>query len=319
MTEYAIRRIVLTIPTLLAVTLIVFAAVRFLPGDVVDHIMGEDVGAISPERRAQILEHYSLDRSVPQQYATWLLDLARGDFGTSILSGRSVSGEMMYRMPTSAFLGSLAAVVALAIALPVGVIAALKQDTVVDYIARTFAVGLLAMPNFWLALLAITYGFNWFGWTPPLRYHPFWEDPVESMKTLWIPAIILSGSLMAVVMRLLRSSMLEAFRQDYVRTARAKGLKERTVILRHVSRNAMIPVITVIGLAIPNLIGGTVIIESIFGIPGLGKYLYDSIQTRDYPVVQGVVLLGAVFTIAANLIVDLSYTVIDPRIRFGGR
>ena len=319
MTQYALNRILLTIPTLIAVTIIVFVSVRFLPGDVVDHIVGEDYGAATPEYRATLLEYYSLDDSMPQQYARWIFDLVQGDLGTSILSGRSVQGEIGHRLPTSAFLGILAAIIGLAVALPVGILAALKQDTIADYLSRTFAIVLLAVPNFWLALLIITYGFIWFGWTPPLRYHRFWEEPLASMQTLWVPAVILSGSLMAVVMRFLRSSMLEVLRQDYIRTARAKGLKERTVVTRHVFRNAMIPVVTVIGLSLPDLIGGTVIIETIFTIPGLGKYLFDSIQTRDYPVVQGVVLLGAIFTIVANLMVDLSYSVIDPRIRYGGR
>jgi peptide/nickel transport system permease protein len=319
MTQYALNRIILTIPTLIAVTMIVFAAVRFLPGDVVDHIVGEDYGAASPEFRAKILEYYSLDDSMPQQYVRWMWDMAQGDLGSSILTGRSVESEMRYRFATSAFLGTMAATIALVVAIPVGAFAALKQDTIIDYLARTFAIVLLAMPNFWLALLVILYGFIWFGWTPPLSYQPFWEDPFAALQTLWVPAIILSGGLMAIVMRLLRSAMLETLRQDYVRTARAKGLRGRTVVTRHVLRNAMIPVVTVIGLAIPNLIGGTVIMETVFSVPGLGKYLYDSIQTRDYPVVQAVVLLGAFFTVMSNLAVDLSYSIIDPRIRREGR
>jgi len=318
MTEYAVRRILLVIPTLIGVTMVVFMAVRFLPGDVVDQIAG-DYGAASPEFRAQLTKQYSLDASIPQQYLLWVGKIVRGDMGTSIISARSVRGEILQRLPTTFQLGLMAITVQLLIAIPAGMTAALKQDSGTDYIVRSFSIALLAVPGFWLGLIAITYGYILFGWTPPLRYHPFWENPLEAMRSLWVPALILGGYISAVVMRLLRSTMLEVLRQDYIRTARAKGLAERHVLWRHAARNAAIPVVTIIGLEIPNLIGGTVIMESIFSIPGMGSYLFNSIQTRDYPVVQGVVLLSALVVIVSNLIVDLSYSFIDPRIRFNGR
>ena len=318
MTKYAIRRSLLVIPTLIGVTMVIFMAVRFLPGDVIDQIAG-DFGAASPEFRQALLKYYALDRSIPQQYITWMGDIARGDLGTSIISGRSVGGEVVQRLPATFQLGLMAMIIGLAIGIPVGVLASVKQDTRTDYVARSISITLLAIPHFWLALLTITYGFILFRWTPPIRYQPLWVDPISSFQTLWVPAIILSGSLGAIVMRLTRSTMLEVLRQDYVRTARAKGLAERLVLRRHAARNAMIPVVTVIGLQVPNLIGGTVILESIFSIPGMGSYLFYSIQMRDYPVVQGVVLLSAFAVIMSNLIVDLSYSLIDPRIRYSGR
>ena len=318
MSEYAVRRLLLVFPTLIGVTIVVFMAVRFLPGDVVAQIAG-DYGAASPEFRAQLSKQYSLDASIPEQYVLWVSKLVRGDMGTSIISGRAVRGEILQRLPTTFQLGLMAIGVQLLIAIPAGMTAALKQDSPLDYVVRSLSIGLLAVPGFWLGLLAIMYGYILFGWTPPLRYHPFWEEPLTALRSLWVPALILGGFISAVVMRLLRSTMLEVLRQDYIRTARAKGLTERAVVWRHAARNAAIPVVTVIGLEIPNLIGGTVIMESIFSIPGMGSYLFNSIQTRDYPVVQGVVLLSALVVIISNLVVDLSYSLIDPRIRFSGR
>jgi peptide/nickel transport system permease protein len=209
----------------------------------------------------------------------------------------------------------MALIISQMISLPVGVISAIRRNTPLDYMARSFAIGLLAVPSFWLALLAIIYGFRWFGWTPPLTYHQLWDDPVANLKTLWLPAIILGGILSGTVMRLTRSTMLEVLRQDYVRTAWAKGLRERVIIIRHCLRNAFIPVITVIGLQVPLLIGGTVVLESIFSIPGMGRFMLDAIQDRDYPVVQGIVLLSATMVVMTNLVVDLTYSLLDPRIR----
>lgn len=318
MTQYALRRIVLIVPTLIGITIVVFMAVRFLPGDVVDQIAGE-FGAADPEMRAQIMELYSLDESMPQQYLIWMGDLVRGDLGVSIISGRPVGDEVLRRFPASAQLGVMAIGFAMLVGIPVGMLAAIRQDTFGDYFARSASIILLSVPNFWLGVLAITYGFIWFGWTPPLRVEVFWEDPIGSIRALWLPAIILSSFTMAVVMRLGRSTLLEVFRQDYVRTARAKGVSEPNLLWRHAARNAMIPVVTMIGLQIPNLVGGTVIIENIFSIPGVGRYLFTSIQLRDYPVVQAVVLFSAVLTVVTNVVVDLSYSLIDPRIRYNAR
>lgn len=315
MTQYALRRLFLVIPTLFGVTMVVFMAVRFLPGDVVDQLSGE-YGAASPEFRAQLVKQYSLDKNMPQQYALWMGKLARGDMGISIISARSVRGEISQRLPTTFLLGLMAIFVQLVIAIPVGMTAALKQDSTIDYVARSLSIGLLAVPGFWMALLAITYGYILFGWTPPLRYHPFWEEPLTALKSLWVPALILGGFISAVVMRLLRSTMLEVLRQDYIRTARAKGLRNFLVISRHALKNAMIPVFTQFGLRVAAIAGGTVIVESLFNIPGLGRELLSGINNHDLLAVQGIVVFITIWVLSVNLLVDMVYGFLDPRIRY---
>lgn len=315
MQRYLLRRVLLLIPTLFGVTVVVFLSVRFLPGDVVDQILG-DFGNASPEIRAQLEEQYSLNNSLVTQYVDWMGALFQGDMGTSILSGRTVGSELETRLPATFELGLLALIVSTAIALPVGIISAIRQDSMVDYAARSLAILMLAVPSFWLALMAITYGFIWFGWTPPLNYVELWNDPIDNLRLMWVPAIILGAAVSGTVMRLTRSMMLEAIRQDYVRTAWAKGLRERTIVLRHVLRNAMIPVVTVIGLQVPIIVGGTVILETIFSIPGMGSFLLRAINSRDYPVVQAIVLISAIVVLMANLLTDLTYSVLDPRIRY---
>ena len=314
MRGYLIQRLALVIPTMFGITLVLFMSVRFLPGDVVDQILG-DYGAASKDTRKQLEEQYSLDKSIPQQYAEWIGDLGRGSFGTSIISGRPVGTELKQRLPRTLELGLFALLFSLVIAIPVGVLSAVRQNTVADYVARSLAIMLLAVPSFWLGLLAITYGFEWFGWTPPIRYSSFTSDPIANLKIIWVPAVILGASLSGTTMRLTRSAMLEVLREDYVRTAWAKGLGERTIIIRHVLRNALVPVITIVGLQVPVLVGGTVVLERIFSIPGMGSYLLTSLTSRDYPVVQGIVLISATVVVATNLAVDLAYSALDPRVR----
>jgi peptide/nickel transport system permease protein len=212
-------------------------------------------------------------------------------------------------------LAVLALVVSVGLAVPVGILAAVRRDTAADYLARSLAILLLAIPSFWLGLLVITYGFAWFGWVPPLRYKDLWSDPSSNLKTIWVPAVILGAGLSGTLMRITRSTMLEVMGQDYIRTAWAKGLRERSVVYRHGVRNALIPVITVVGLQVPVVLGGSVIVEKIFTLPGIGSYLLDAINLRDYPSVQGVVLITACIVVVTNLVVDLVYTVVDPRIR----
>jgi peptide/nickel transport system permease protein len=312
---YVAQRFMLVIPTFLGVTIVLFMAVRFLPGDVVDQILG-DFGAASPETRHQLEERYSLNDSIPQQYGAWLGDLVTGDLGTSIISGRPVSSEVRRRLPATVELGAFAMIFSLLIALPIGVISAVKQNSIIDFAGRSIAILLLSVPSFWLGLLAITYGFVWFGWAPPLRYEQIWDSPIQNLRIVWVPALILGGFLAGTTMRMTRSTMLEVMNEDYVRTARAKGLQEKAVILRHGMRNAILPVLTVIGLQVPVIVGGTVILERIFSIPGMGSYLLTSLSNRDYPVVQAIVLFSATLIILTNLLVDLSYSVIDPRIRY---
>lgn len=315
MQQYILKRILLLIPTLFGITLVVFTAVRFLPGDAIDQMLGES-GSASPEARAEMEARYGLSGSIPSQYVSWLSDMAQGDFGTSLSSGRPVSDDLRQRVPITFQLGMMALAISLIISMPVGIISAVKQDSMPDYLSRSLAIGFLAIPSFWLAMLVITYGFIWFGWTPPLNYRDLWDQPLENLRIMIWPAIILGASLSGTVMRMTRSMMLEVLRQDYTRTAHAKGLTPWTVISRHALRNALLPVVTVVGLQISVVIGGTVVLEQIFSIPGMGSLLLSSISVRDYPVVQGIVLLSALVVVGSNFVVDLVYTVIDPRIRY---
>jgi len=314
MQRYFARRVVLMLPTLLGLTIVVFMAVRLMPGDVIDQLVGES-GTSTPELRRALEERYNLTGNAVTRYLQWVGGLLRGDLGESIVSGRPVTHHLRERMAVTVELGVLALLVSQLIALPVGVISAVRQDTIADHVARSFSILLLAVPSFWLGLMAITYGFVWFGWTPPLRYTEFWDSPGSNLRSLWVPALILGAALSGSVMRMTRSTLLEALRQDYVRTARAKGLHGRIIILRHVMRNALIPVVTVIGLQVPVIVGGTVVLESIFGLPGLGTFLLDSVQRRDYPAIQGVVLLSGTVVVVTNAIVDFTYPILDPRIR----
>lgn len=304
------------IPTIVGITVVVFMMVRFLPGDAVDTLAG-DYGASDPALRQQLREQYKLSGSMPSQYVSWARNLARLDLGQSIISGRDVSSEFRHRAPPTAELAFLTIVFSLIVSIPIGVLSATRQNSPADLSARTTAIAFLAVPGFWLGTLVVTLPSRWWGWSPPLEYKSLVADPSSNLRTLLIPAIILSLPLSGAVMRLTRAQMLEVLRQDYIRTAWAKGLTERTIVIRHALRNALIPVITIVGLQIPILLGGVVIMETIFGIPGLGSYLYQSILSRDYPVVQGVNLITAIVVLAINLLVDVTYGYVDPRIRFG--
>lgn len=316
MQQYLLKRLVLVIPTLLGITLVVALAVRFLPGNIVDQVLGEEAAFVNPETREALERRFGLDQNPIEQYVVWVTDLVRGDLGRSLISGRTITSELAIRLPVTLQLGLMALCVAVIIAIPVGVISAIRQDTAVDYVFRSFSVVLLSTPSFWIALMVIVYGFILFDWTPPLVYSKPWDSLSENMRALWIPALILGTHATGSIMRITRATMLETLRQDYVRTAWSKGLRERAIIVRHVMRNAIIPVITIIGLQIPSIVGGTVILERIFSIPGMGNYLLTAIQQRDYPVVQAIVLITAFVVVFSNLIVDLAYAVIDPRIRY---
>lgn len=316
MQRYIARRLLLTVPTLLGVTLAVFIIVRSVPGSVVDLIAG-DYGAASPQLKAEIRKEYGLDRNVANQYLVWLSHTARLDLGRSIISNRTVTEELRNRLPVTFELSLLALIFSTGIGLGIGIVSAVKQDTAFDYLGRSVAVGLLAIPGFWAAILLITLAGRYFSWgVPPSRYISFAANPISNLKLLFAPALILGIGLSGSVMRFTRSSMLETLRQDYIRTARAKGLQGRTVVQRHTLRNAIIPVVTVLGLQLPVLVGGTVIIESIYSIPGMGQYYINAVGSHDYPVIQGFNLVVAVVVVFANLAVDISYSLIDPRIRF---
>ncbi|MFN8634944.1 MAG: ABC transporter permease [Chloroflexota bacterium] len=310
---YLARRLLLIVPTLFGVSVIVFLLVRLLPGDAVtmllqDYAYAKDAG----EMRAKL----GLDRPIYVQYVEWLGGVVQGDLGTSLRSKSPVSEEIVNRMPVTAELGLMAMAVGLVIAIPVGVISAVRQDTWSDYVGRSAAIGMLAIPSFWLGTLVVTLPSVWWGWTPPLRYTRLLDDPMKNLGHVIIPAIILGLALSGSLMRLTRAQMLEVLRQDFVRTATAKGLAERSVVVRHALKNAFIPILTLLGLQVSILVGGTVVLESVFVLPGMGRYLLEAVQYRDYPVIQALNLIFAVVIISANLLVDLLYGWLDPRVRY---
>ena len=316
MQRYIARRLLLMIPTLFGVTFIVFLLVRAVPGSVVDLISG-DYGAQDPKAIAALKKSLGLDQNVPKQYIGWLGQIIHLDFGRSILSNRTVISELGHRLPVSLELGILAIIIALLIAIPVGVISAIRQDSVADYAGRSFAIGLLAAPNFWVAVILITVAARYFVWgVPPTNYSPIQDNVVANLKSMLMPAFLLGAGLAGGLMRFTRSSMLEVQRQDYIRTAWAKGLRERVIVVRHAMRNALIPVITVVGLQLPILIGGTVIIETVYNIPGMGRYYVTAVNQHDYPVIEAINVIIAVAVVFSNLGVDLLYGVLDPRIRY---
>jgi peptide/nickel transport system permease protein len=310
---YLARRLVLVMPTLIGLSMVVFALVRLLPGDAVTMLMQEYAYARdADEMRAKL----GLDRPIAVQYVEWLGGVLHGDLGTSLRSKTSVSDELFKRMPVTAELGVLGLVVGLLISIPVGVISAVRQDKAVDYVARSMAIAFLSIPGFWLGTLVVTLPSVWWQWTPPLRYTSLADDPLKNLGQMALPAIILGIGLSGGVMRLTRAQMLEVLRQDYVLTAAAKGLAEWTTVWRHALKNAFIPVLTLLGLQVAIVVSGTVVLESIFVLPGMGRYLLEAVQYRDYPVIQGLNLLFAVVIVLSNLIVDLCYGWLDPRVRY---
>ncbi|MEX1022856.1 MAG: ABC transporter permease [Dehalococcoidia bacterium] len=316
MQKYLIRRLVLMIPTLLGVTFLVFIMLRSMPGDVTTTLLG-DYGAASPELRQAILEDFGLNESVPVQYLKWLGETARLDFGTSFFSGRSVNSELADRLVVTTQLGVMALVINLALGIPIGILSAVRQNSWFDNAGRTLAISLLAAPNFWIALLLITMAGRYFKWgVPSTSYVGFFDDPIRNLKFTIVPALILGASGSGTIMRFTRTAMLEVMRQDYIRTAWSKGLRERVVVLRHALKNALIPVVTVIGLFIPGIIGGSVIIESIYSIPGVGRYYFTAIRQLDLPVVQAINLIAASVVVFSNLAVDMAYSFLNPRIRY---
>lgn len=313
MSRYIIRRLVLLLVTLFGVSVFVFGLIRLLPGDAVtmllqDYAYAENLDAL----RAKL----GLDRPAYIQYWEWLGRVLRGDLGQSLRSRQPIVDELARRLPITAELGILAMFIGLAISIPIGVLSAVKQDTLTDYVARGVAVAALAVPGFWLGTLVITFPSIWFRWTPPLQYTPLHVDPVKNLSHVIIPAAILGIGLSGTLMRLTRATMLEVLRQDYIRTAWAKGLAWRVVVFRHALKNALIPVVTVLGLQVSVLVGGSVVMEQIFVIPGMGRYLLEAIQYRDYPVVQALNLVFALVILLSNLTVDIVYAYLDPRIQY---
>ncbi|MBO4122664.1 ABC transporter permease [Cupriavidus gilardii] len=316
MSAYLMRRLLALLPTLLFASMIVFSIVRLVPGDVVDLMLSQNDISADVRSREELMQLLGLDRPMWQQYLHWIGNIVlHGDLGVSLWQGEPVLKMVMARIPVTLSLGAIALVVALSVALPIGVLAAIRQDSAADYVARSFSILMLAVPSFWLGTMVMVFPSVWWGWSPEVRYVPFRENPLQHLQQMLVPAIVLGMALSAITMRMTRTMMLEVLRQDYIRTAWAKGLNERMVILRHALRNALIPVVTLVGLQAPLLIGGAVIIEQIFALPGMGLLLLDAVHQRDYPVITGVFLVVGVAVMLINLLVDLSYGLFDPKVR----
>ncbi len=313
MRRYVLRRLLVAIPSLLIASLIVFSLPRLIPGDVVQLMLEEKAYAKDLDAlRAKL----GLDRPVYVQYFEWLGNVASGNLGESLWTRRPVIEELASRLPVSLELGGLALGFAVLMAVPVGILAAVRQDTAADYAARSLAILGLSVPGFWIATLVVLLPAIWWGWSPPIHFTEFSKDPWAHVSQFLLPAFILGLASAAAIMRLTRAMLLEVLRQDYVRTAWAKGLRELPVVLKHSLKNAMIPVITVLGIQVAQILGGTVIFELIFGLPGMGRFLFDAINQRDYPVIQGVNLLIVSVVVLINLVVDAAYAWLDPRIRY---
>ena len=318
MRAYLIRRLLLIIPTLLILSILVFLSVRFIPGDIIDVIAGRvEMQSGGEVDREAVKRRLGLDVPVWVQYGRWIGGIfLHGTLGESLMYGYPVEEKMVGRLPLTIELGLMAIVIGLLIALPVGIYSAIRQDTAADYLGRSLAIIGLAMPNFWLALMVMLFPAIWWGWSPPVLWVPFTEDPLGNLEVLFIPSLILGTASSAATMRMTRTMMLEVLRQDYIRTAWSKGLKEKVVIMRHTIKNALIPVVTLIGLQLPILVGGAVIMENIFNLPGLGRLMVLALEERDYPVVSGINLFFATSVVLFNLLIDLLYSYLDPRVRY---
>jgi len=301
------------------VTIIVFTLLRVIVplvyADAVD-IVAADLSHSDPVRAAELRDEYGLSGNLAVRYLEWVGGIVRFDLGTSVQNGVPVIEELKDRLPVSVELGVIGLTGGLIISIPMGVAAAIWQDRWPDYVLRTLFIMLHSVPGFWIAILIITLGSVWWNWAPPLKFAYIQDDPVAHFKIMILPALLIGLTPSAGLMRVVRTQMLEVMRQDYVRTARAKGLTERTVIVRHALRNALVPVVTIVGLSLPGLIAGTAIFESIFTLPGMGQYLVNSVSLMDYPVVQSTNLVFAFLIVMANLLVDLSYPLLDRRIRY---
>ncbi len=322
MRAYVIRRILLIIPTLMVVTILVFLSVRLIPGSAIDQMLAgralqeAETGASHEDAVVALRQKMGLDVPIHIQYGRWLGAALQGDLGESIWTGIPVLEQITHRLAVSFELGVIGIVVALLVAFPIGIYSGIRQDTVGDYIARSLAVAMIALPGFWVATMVVVYPSIWWGWTPPLEYIPFTEDPLDNLGQFIIPAALLGMLMSGTTMRMTRTMMLEVLRQDYIRTAWSKGLRERTVVVRHALRNALIPVVTIIGMNVPVIVGGAVILEQIFALPGIGKLMLEAIEKRDYALVSGLNMFVAFVILLVNLVVDLSYAYLDPRIRY---
>lgn len=315
MGPYVARRLLLSIPTLFIVSVLIFGMLRLVPGDVLISLLGEG-GRLSEEEQAVARARLGLDRPAIVQYFVWLGGILQGDLGDSLLTGQSVNSMVVRFFPVSLELVLLALFVAVLIALPLGILSAIYVDRWVDNSARLFSVVGISIPDFWLATIVVVVPAIWWGISPPLERISFLDDPIGHTGQFLLPAIVLGYGLSAIYVRVLRTTMLEVLGEAYLVTARSKGLAERVVVTRHALKNAFIPVISLMGTQLGRLLGATVILEVVFGLPGMGKLVFDAIRLRDYTVVQGAVMVFAVAMIVLNLLVDLSYGWLNPRIRY---
>jgi peptide/nickel transport system permease protein len=314
---YILKRLLLIVPTLLGAASLVFVIMRVIPGDVALLILGGDQGGhIDQKQLTAMRQQLGLDQPLIVQFGTWLWGVVRLDFGNSLWTGQAVTHELLIRLPLSLELALFATMVSVIIAIPLGMLAAVRQDTWVDYVVRVVSIGGLAIPGFWVGILTILALVIYFGWGPPLEFTPPWVDPWANFSMMIWPVVTVGYRFSAVTTRMTRSTVLEVLREDYIRTAWAKGLRERSVVIRHALKNAMLPVITLIGTEFAFLIGGLVVTETVFTLNGVGRFVVDAVAHRDYPVVQALVFLIAFGFVIVNLLVDLTYAWFDPRIHY---
>jgi peptide/nickel transport system permease protein len=316
MGTYLAKRFLLIVPTMLGVASLVFVIMRVIPGDVALLILGGDSGQIDRAQLAAMHHRLGLDQPLLVQFGTWLWAVLHFDFGVSLWTGRPVVEELLVRLPLSLELAILATIVSVVVAIPFGMLAAMRQDSWLDYVIRVISIGGLAIPSFWAGILVILFLVIYFGWGPPLEYTPPWVDPWANFQQMVWPVVTVGYRYAAVTTRMTRSTLLEVMREDYIRTAWAKGLAERAIVIRHALKNAMLPVITLIGTEFAFLIGGLVVTETVFTLNGVGRFVVDAVAHRDYPVVQALVFVIAFGFVIVNLLIDLTYAWFDPRIRY---
>ena len=315
MSIYVMRRLLLAIPVLLLSSLVVFGLMRVMPGDALTALMAES-GNVSPRELQKLRKDLKLDLPYHEQYLHWVWQMVTFNPGRSVFTGEAISTSLKKSIPVTIELAAMAIVLGVALAIPLGVLSATRQDKLSDYIGRLVAISGLSFPDFWLGTLIITFAAIWFSWMPPLGYTSLWESPWRNLQQFLLPAAVLGLRLSAATMRMTRSTLLEVLREDYVRTAWAKGLGERIIVYKHAMKNALIPVVTIVGGQLGTLLAGTVIVETIFALPGMGRLTVEAIVFRDYPVVQTNVMLVATILVALNLVVDLTYAWLDPRIHY---
>ena len=325
MRAYVIRRLLVAIPTFLLVTMIVFAVARLIPGNVIDLMLSSRETYVQIDE-TQLKHALGFDVPIHIQYGRWLgilpypdtgfKGLLEGNLGRSLWTDTRVAEEIANRFPVSLELAIVALLTSLLIGLPIGIYSSIRQDTIGDYLARSLAIALIALPAFWIATMVMVFPSIWWRWSPPTDYVPFFQNPLKNLSVFIIPGLILGMVTSGIVMRMTRTMMLEVLRQDYIRTAWSKGLRERVVLIRHALKNALMPVVTIIGIQIPMMIGGSVVLEQIFVLPGVGQLLIDVVNKRDYPVLSGINIFMAGLVVVSNLVVDMTYAYLDPRVHY---